>query len=289
MQIVAVNSGNFNTKVKSIVGETLFPTRITENEDAIRYITDKNTILSVGEGYPDIDQLKSESMVHRLCTLYSIATMSNLSDLIIVTCLPVNQFKNHTIREKYKQSLIGQYNIETNKGTRNFKIHDNLVYMEGAAPVLAYGNLFKNRLINVVDIGGYNINVGQFQNGSLVRGTEDDYDMGMYKVKADIISELNKTQNMHIKEHELIEILKSPTTEQHQIINTHITKFISELRFNLKKKGYNLELNEFLFTGGGSVELEEYIKLHFQKAHIGTIFDTVRGLYEVGVRKCNFV
>lgn len=289
MEVIAVNSGNYSTKAKSKSQELIFRTKIQENVDATNYVLINDIKYEIGEGEIDIDNLKHNSIAHTLCTLYAVSILHNEYDVCLVTCLPINQFKNKKLREQYGESLKGSYEVETDKGKDRFCIKEVIVYMEGAAALLTHSDFFKNSIVSVIDVGGYNVNALQFDRLHLVNGSEDDFDMGVYNLKAKITHDLNKTFNYHLKEYELNYILKKPTEGQRAIITKHYTSFISRLRNKLKQRGYNLSLNEFLFSGGGSTDLESQLKNEFPNCYIGDVFDTVRGLYQVGVKKCSSV
>lgn len=289
MEVIAVNSGNYSTKAKSKTKEIIFRTKTQENIDATKYILVNGIKHEIGEGEIDIDNLKHDSITHTLCTLYAVAVLHSEYDVCLTVCLPINQYKNKKLREAYKEHLKGMYKIETEKGIDSFNIKDVVVYMEGAAALLMYSVAYSNSVINIVDIGGYNVNALQFDKLHLVNGSECDFDLGMYSIKSDIAHDLNKTFNYHLKEHELDFILGNPTDKQAEIITKHYKTFINHLRNELKKNGYNLSLNTFIFTGGGSCDLNIYLRTEFTNLMVGDVFDTVRGLYEVGVRKCNSV
>ena len=289
MEVIAVNSGNYSTKAKSKAKEIIFRTKTQENIDATKYLLINDIKYEVGEGEIDIDNLKHNSLTHTLCTLHAISVLHSEYDICLVVCLPINQFKNKQLREAYRDHLKGTYHLDTENGQNSFCIKEVIVYMEGAAALLAHTEIYRNRLVNVVDIGGYNVNAAQFDNLHLVHNTETDLDLGAYNIKSNIMQDLNKAFNFHLKEHELEYILNNPTQEQAKVINKHYVSFINRLRNELKRRGYNLSLNDFLFTGGGSFDLEKHIRNEFTKSCIGTVFDTVRGLYEVGVRKCSSV
>ena len=288
MEVIAVNSGNYSTKAKSKEQEIIFRTKVQENQDATKYVISYGKKVEIGDGEIDIDNLKNNSIAHTLCTLYAISILHRDSDVFLVTCLPINQYKNKVVRDAYRESLKGYHEIETEQGIDRFNVKDVIVYMEGAAALLSYSDVFKDTIVSVIDVGGYNVNVCQFDKLHLVSGSEDDFDLGSYNLKANISHDLNRTFNIHLKEYELNYIIKSPNREQKEIIDKHCTEFINKLRSELKARGYNLSLNAFLFTGGGSVDLEVYIISRFANSCVGSVFDTVRGLYELGVKKCSF-
>lgn len=288
MQVIAVNSGNYGTKAKNKSNEINFRTKVQENEEADRYIMLDSKKYEIGEGSIDIDNLKHDSLTHKLCTLFAVSLLHEQHDVFLVTCLPVNQFKRHDLREAYRRSLIGEWEIITNRGKDYFRIKDVLVYMEGAAALLPYQEAYRNIIVSVIDIGGYNVNVSQYNNMHLIKGTEDDFDLGVYNIKSKIRNEINQQLNVHLKEYELNYIMRNPNMEQYKIISKYYVSFINELRNELKQKGYNLSLNQILFTGGGSMDLEVHLVQEFSNCSIGSVFDTVRGLYELGVKKCSF-
>lgn len=289
MEVIAVNSGNYSTKAKSKEQEIIFRTKVQENQDADKYVLFDGKRYEVGEGEIDIDSLKHDSITHKLCTLFAVSLLHEQREIFLITCLPVNQFKRKDLREAYRKSLIGEWEIVTNMGKDSFRIKDVMVYMEGAAALLSYQEAYQNNIVSVIDIGGYNVNVSQYNNMHLISGTEDDFDLGVYNIKTKIRNEINQQLNVHLKEYELNHIMRSPTMDQYKIISKYYTSFINELRNELKQKGYNLSLNQILFTGGGAMDLEVQLVQEFSNCSIGSVFDTVRGLYKLGVRKCSSV
>ena len=143
MEIIAVNSGNYSTKAKSKTEEIIFRTKVQENQDATKYVMSYGKKIEIGDGEIDIDNLKNNSIVHTLCTLYAISVLHNDDDVFLVTCLPINQFKYKTLRKAYEESLKGWHEIETEKGIDKFNVKEVVVYMEGAAALLACQNAFK--------------------------------------------------------------------------------------------------------------------------------------------------
>lgn len=289
MEVIAVNSGNYSTKAKTKEQELIFRTKIQENQDATQYVISNGKKIEIGDGEIDIDNKKNKSVTHMLCTLYAISVLRKSTDIFLVVCLPVNQFKNHSFRKEYENHLKGWHEVETENGKSMFHIREVIVYMEGAAALLAYREAFKNDIVNVVDIGGYNVNVAQFDKLHLIKGTEDDFDIGVYNIKSKIIHDINKTFNIHLKEYELNHILEYPSDKYIGIISKHYLSFVNRLRNELKQRGYNLSLNRFFFTGGGSVNLESVLVSEFPGCCIGGVYDTARGLYELGVKKCSSV
>jgi hypothetical protein len=289
MQVIAVNSGNYGTKAKSKINEINFRTKAQENAEADKFIMLDGRKYEIGEGNIDIDNLKHDSIVHKLCTLFAVSILHEQHDVFLITCLPVNQFKRHDFRDAYRKSLIGEWEITTNRGKDIFRIKDVIVYMEGAAALLTYQEAYQNNIVSVIDIGGYNVNVSQYNNLHLISGTEDDFDLGVYNIKTRIRNEFNQQLNVHLKEYELNYIMKNPTIEQYKIIDKHYKIFINQLRNELKQKGYNLSLNKILFSGGGAMDLELQLIQEFSNCSIGSVYDTVRGLYNLGVKKCGYV
>lgn len=289
MQVIAVNSGNYNTKARNKYDEIIFRTKIQENTESKQWILFDGKRYEIGDGDIDITSFKHDSLTHKLCSLFAVSLLHDQYDIFLVVCLPVNQFKRHDLREAYRRSLIGKWDITTNKGKDSFYIRDVLVYMEGGAALLAYQNAFKDDIVSVIDVGGYNVNISQYDKLHIIKGSEDDFDLGIYNIKSKIRNDLNKELNVHLKEHELNYIIKNPNIEQYKIIERHYRGFINELRSELKQKGYNLSLNKILFTGGGSVDLEIQLIQEFSNCSIGNVFDTVRGLYSLGVSRCSFV
>lgn len=288
--ICAVNSGFYNTKIK--IGDvlTVYPTRVQENLDAVENSLEIDGVLyEIGRGRKDLENSKDLSLVHRLCTIYAIASLvEDTSKIHLVVALPINLYMDHTFREKYKQSFVKNpdYDVICNGVPVKFSIDKITVYMEGASAVLSNPTFFTNNLVGLIDIGGYNINCAIFDNQQILMDTKCCLDYGMYKCEREIMDELSNTGNGYVKDYEIRYIFDSKEEDISSIVHSVLANHLSYLKQQLVSKGWNLKGGtlQLFATGGGSVTASSFIKEYFPGIVVSktALYDNVLGLHIIG-------
>lgn len=245
----------------------------------------------VGEGVPaefNAEVTKTNDH-HKLCVYTSVAALvdDNQENVNLVIGSPTNDFEVSENVEKYKQLIMGKQDgdvsMELNRQKKSFSIQKLEVYPEGMA-VLPRTLKQQTGKIHVVDIGGQNVNYRMYDDkGNTLHYFSLDY-AGMNRLEQHLKSELRFALTSHnfdidsinwdnaISERtikELDEILEendetlSGYDDTADFIQENIETFIQEQIITpLVQKGVylNQKGHAVLFTGGGSLRLEPYLK-----------------------------
>ncbi len=283
MKLICQNTGSYNRKTKTEVGEFIGETRVQLNPDARNYIIHDDEKYEIGSGSRDV-QSRSQNATHLICTKYDILRHSNNHDVLnLMTTLPAKYYLNKEYREHYKSLLKRGISAEINGRTKSVDIYDTEIYMEGAAAYLVYKKVLKDYIVGLIDIGGDTINGMVFANGKLQKETITTLDLGTIKIEREIIDTLNtKFSGWNVQDYELKNIFQDD--ELKGIVGSICNRYVDELRKRLLEKKWNLERSLIFATGGGSNLLEPYIKQNFKKVIISEngVFDNVRGLWIAG-------
>lgn len=245
----------------------------------------------VGEGVPaefNADITKTNEH-HKLCVYASVSSLvdNNIEDINLVIGSPTNDFEVSENIEKYKALIIGNnegtVELQMNSSKKSFNINSLEVYPEGMA-VLPRTLKQRPGKIHVVDIGGQNVNYRMYDaKGNTMNYFSLDY-AGMNKLEQALKTELRFALTSNSFDIDSVDWSEAISKKQIQelddlleeedgslsgfddsmdFMEETVLTFIEEQIINpLIRKGVNLRQkgHAILFTGGGSLRLEDYLK-----------------------------
>lgn len=279
--ILAINAGYYNTKVKSNAGLFIHPTKVQENIDGSKTLIIGDTKYEIGNGNRDINE-KQLNRVHDVCTIYNILKHGYAEGTYLVMCLPMSLYLDREYRERYRKKWIGVHEGIVDGVARRVTIKQCTVFAEGAAAYLPYKATLKDYAVGILDFGGNTINCMIYAYGELQRDTISTLDLGMIKLERAIIDELNEKMHWNVQEYEVREIIKSG--EAKSVVEECINKHLESVKQRLLEKKWNVDRLTIFATGGGSLQLKEYLEKKFNRVLVSDtgVWDNVNGLWLVG-------
>lgn len=284
LKFIKTNVGFYNSKTISRDGTCkVYKTMIQQSNvsnnqcieiDGVRY--------QVGYGTRDISE-KNESKTHIICTYYNI--LSNCDDgdeVVLITVLPMKNFLNDDYVQVYKNTFLQTPKIKgiVDGVSKSVTLIDVIVYMEGASVVNLYDEVFDDKTIGLIDIGGNTINVGVFVDGELNVKTAHTMPLGTIKLERKLIDELDKKLNWSIQTYEVADIFSSEDANMRKVVDEVCIEFVNDIFNSLLEYNWNVYNLKLFCTGGGSKLLQKYLadKFKYITFSKNAIFDNVNGL-----------
>lgn len=284
LRFIKTNVGFYNSKTIKQDGtceiyktmtqvNTLASTQYIEL-DAVKY--------QVGVGQRSVGD-KIDSSTHMLCTYYNIlSNCDNGDDIVLIVLLPMKNYINDDYVKVYKQMFLNTPVLKgkVNGQTKIATIRDVVVYMEGASVVNLYDDVFEDRTVGLIDIGGNTINGAVFIDGEIQLNTCHTMPLGTIKLERSIIDVLDSELNWSTQTYEIPELLMSDDPTIKKLVDKVCTKFVSNIYDNLLEYNWNLHNLKLFATGGGSKLLHKYLEDKFNNIVFSKdpIFDNVKGL-----------
>jgi len=310
---IAIDAGKDSTKYVYNINDTIqkcsFKTRVQQVNNLGVDIDRNNSLLEIENKIFLIGDMVSNNRLsfdvskttiqHKVAIYLAIAKVLEKTGAVnvkIAVGVPLNIYKNAKLKEEYRTYIFngGFVSIKVNGIVVRFVIEDVLVLPESIGPI--YNNLtdFKNIRATVIDIGGLNSNICQYT--SLVPQVEKmlTANKGANILKNKIAEALGKEYGIILSQDDIEEILKDKgilyfnglAKEGSKEIISNVMKNHLDDIVNFSKSN---ELNIFsangkvLFTGGGSLLLQDIIRQTYPSAIIATDaqFSNVLAFYKV--------
>ncbi|HSQ87766.1 ParM/StbA family protein [Romboutsia sp.] len=296
-KIVAVDSGAFNTKGKSNVGDVLYNTKYSPRHTDAGMLgenTYNTTIngkeLTIGNTALRTDKREGKHTdIHIWSTLTSIALLRGDADEII---LGYGESYNKYVQDEQKKAiqsrLLGRHKVEIQSEngkmeTHEFEIVTVHVLPEGTGHILS--NLKANLGVKYVfDWGGSTVNFLEVING---RPSENSisFPFGVHNVNAIVGDRISKAGLGTFSDSQIKDWVSNKCT------NKDIQKIIDEViddqlyKIDDKLAGFNIDLHDYLevsFTGGTTSLFDSQIRKHYACARIeqNCLTGNVQGFYE---------
>ena len=184
-------------------------------------------------------------------------------EVAITTLLPLSLYITNANKDKYKELLQGQYTVVNPNGyTKHFTISEVSVCCEGFSSLMTKPELL-NEAIYLVEIGGVDL-ARCFVNRTPVVAQSYTSEMGMNIFYTELAKVLTSKllESYNNKNAELLynkyEVLEDSLKE---VIDNFAKEYIQK---NIYKKlndiGYKRLIHKLVFTGGGAIALERYLK-----------------------------
>lgn len=279
--ILALNCGFYNTKVKTLTTKDIHPTRVQINDNGTRTLIINDVSYEVGNGARDITD-KSLSTVHQICTEYNILKHCTDIEIKLVVALPMSRYLDKDYRERYRIGLIGAHVGVVDGVHKKVEVTECTVFAEGAAAYLPYKSILKDKVVGILDFGGATINCMIYSNGQLLKDTITTLDLGMIRLERTLIDAINIATGWNVQDYEIKEIIKNG--ECQDVVEKCIYEHLEVIKQRLHEKKWNTDRLTLFCTGGGSVQLKDYLESYFKRVFVSKegIWDNVEGLWLVG-------
>lgn len=277
-KVVYESNGNtslrlsFETAMRENVSKTKDPTN-----HILEYEGKKYLVGSQARTFIEIENTKN-TQTHKMCVLTALALACNNGDKVeVVIGCPLDIFFNDDECFSYRDNMLplGKHTVTVDGNKKTIEIVRSDVLPECFGALFLKHKEFKDEVINVVDIGGLNLNAAIFKNGVLQEGSIITLQRGGIVLAEESLKALKANADPQIKS--ALENLKAESLEFEiqkgycknipgsKEVFTQVRQTTVEDIYNvMRKHDYNFT-NQFLFMGGTSYLLKEELVNRFGK------------------------
>ena len=183
-------------------------------------------------------------------------------DVIIGVGLPIVNYG--IFKKKFREYFLRQ-NIEFNFNKKDYKVNivNCKVYPQGYASLITVFNNYRNILCNIIDIGGYTVDIFRVENGMIDSKSCYSLPDGIITLIANVQQELLK-MNIRLTEGQVQDIIagKEPVifeADVKGVVEVIAKEYTENLLAKIQEYGFEFR-NATVFTGGGSMLLQKYIE-----------------------------
>lgn len=296
-KIIAVDSGAFNTKGKSDIGEVLFNTKYSPRhtdagmlgEDTYN-VTINGRELTIGNTATRSDKNEGKHTdIHIWSTLTAVALLRGDADEIILGYgESFNMYSQDKQKKNIQNRLVGKHTVEIENKNGNKEVHSFEIVLVHVLPE-GTGHILSNLKANlgvkyVFDWGGSTINFLEVINGRPTENSQS-FPFGVHNVNALAGSAISKAGLGHFQDAQIKEWVENGCLNKD--IQSEIDFVIEEQLYKIDDKlaGFNINLHQYLevsFTGGTTTLFESQIRKHYTCAKIeqNCLRGNVDGFYE---------
>lgn len=307
-KVLAVDPGKFDIKAAHLVGDNITTLAIRsllyqlkENEQfevstGSQYISYKGERFIIGEQGHEADMtLKKDTILHKVGLMAAVSQVIKEGDAVnLILGCPAAIYKDKVSRTAYKDFLTdgGILSFDTGKLKYEVTFTNVLVMPESGGAPFCYPEVFNGQRVIVVDIGGLNTNISQYNNNILDFDSLQTINYGGYELERRITTRFSAKYGEALSQGNVQDIIKNggitingeldPTSTD--LLEEIFADFIEEIPNKVKGMGYNLSLTVPVFIGGTSSLLGDRIKKVVPHAVIrdGAKFANVIGFFKVG-------
>ncbi|WP_252225790.1 ParM/StbA family protein [Clostridium sp. ZBS2] len=243
-------------------------------------------------------ELNKASIQHKICIYLAIARIvkeTNTHEVKIAIGAPLTVYKNERLKNEYKDYIKGNglINIIVNDELINFNIEEILILPESIGPIYNEMNQYRNEKVTIIDIGGLNSNICQFNNLIPNVASMLVANKGGNILKSKIADTLSEQYGIIIYKEDVDSIIRDgilyiqgKTQQNSKILIKKLMEAHLEDIINFCKQNELDILNvngKIVFSGGGSLLLKEIIQEKYSYAKIATDaqFNNVQAFYKV--------
>lgn len=299
MKNIAVDMGKHSTKAfdgkkKINIESKLNTTHLEYNEvledSRIFEVDSKKYIIGKQAEERNFDTTKATES-SRLAMYVAISEFNPTVPVNVFVGCPLTVYKNPTLRKEYVEYLSEKkdLNITVNGELKRIQINSIIAFPESYGLAVRHSEVFKNKTIGVLDLGGLNLNGCVYADGSPQWGHIATENLGVNIFKENLRTNLNVKYGTSIHEMQINDILENGVLKKEdskEYIDKQIEEYINKILLAVKKKEWDIDTLRIGLTGGGSKQFKKY----FEKALDREIlmsqdgeFDNVIGFYQIGV------
>ena len=287
---IAIDAGKRSTKVVYELPqakhsqEISFPTAIAAGED---YTTDPNShiLLYEGESYLvgeqaisnaeiDMDNSKNND-IHKICILTALGLAFKSGTTVeAVIGIPLDLYMDRNEKKQYKDNMLpdGQVEFTLDGQAKKYTISKTIIRPEGYGAVYNRMDDIEDTTINVVDIGGLNVNACEYRMGIMQELTRKTFQMGgkylyhqsLEAIKKAVDDDTRKRMQNYTDEDFENYVVKgkfNKIPESEEIFKKVRLRLVKDIKNNILSGKNKLSLtNDTYFIGGTSYLLREEIK-----------------------------
>lgn len=267
--LLGIDNGNKCTKTsEGYVSESGFTKSNYEPISTNNLLVYEGKFYSIGGNRLSVQMDKTVNQDAFFLSLPAIADAVNKAgvegqaDIILGVGLPIVSYG--TLKKKFREYFLKR-GIEFNFNKKDYKINviDCRVYPQGYSSLITVFNSYRNLLCNVIDIGGYTVDIFRVENGII--DTTSCYSLpdGIITLIANVQQELLKV-NIRLTEGQVQDIIagKEPVifeADVKEIVEAIAKEYTENLLSKIQEYGFEFR-NATVFTGGGSMLLKRYIE-----------------------------
>jgi plasmid segregation protein ParM len=267
--LLGLDNGNKCTKTsEGYIAESGFTKSNSEPISASNLLIYEGKFYSIGGNRLSVQMDKTVNQDTFIMSLPAIADavdragIEDESDVILGVGLPIVNYG--TLKKKFREYFLRQdVKFNFNKKGYTINIIDCRVYPQGYASLITVFNSYRDILCNVIDIGGYTVDIFRVENGII--DTTSCYSLpdGIITLIANIQQELLKT-NIRLTETQVQDIIlgREPVifeADVKKIIKAMSNEYVENILAKIEEYGFEFR-NPTIFTGGGSMLLRKYIE-----------------------------
>lgn len=270
---VVIDLGNYNFKYKSDergIFSAKTTTKFKADSEAYQRVEYDNKITYIGTGELDREYSKADKNI-TAGVLYAInkATKKDLINLCLL--MPIDQMPR---KEKLIEKFKGRnFKFKANGQNRDVKIGECVVLPEGRASYYSLDNPSNYQLI--IDIGSRTVNWCSYENGKMNNsGTER---IGIYDLYHTIMTIENAKGEDYTVERIEGQIARGRIEVNNNVYQEFLKDVLNRIKANINIKDYDV-----LFTGGGSLVLENILnKISNIEIHPEAVYSNVDGAFQL--------
>jgi len=267
--LLGLDNGNKCTKTsEGYISESGFTKSNTEPISSSNLLIYEGKFYSIGGQRLSVQMDKTINQDAFILSLPAIADAVNKAgiegqaDVILGVGLPIISYG--TLKKKFREYFL-RWDIEFNFNKKDYKINvaECRVYPQGYASLITVFNNYRNILCNIIDIGGYTVDIFRVENGII--DTKSCYSLpdGIITLIANVQQELLK-MNIRLTEGQVQDIIagKEPVifeADVKEIVEAIAKEYTENILAKIQEYGFEFR-NATVFTGGGSILLQKYIE-----------------------------
>jgi len=253
----------------------------------------------IGDQGEEVDYTVDKANInHKLATYTAAAQLlEGYQAIKLVIGCPTSIYRNKGLREDYKNYIWnnGKVGIKVNEKPYSFLVGNILVLPEGSGIVYTKPELFKDKRVAVIDLGGLNMNFTIYDNLIPQPSSMFTLNHGYAEIETKLTNELNSVYGTSLTSNDIQNIIKQGGVKlkgtidpkSSHIIDSIINQYMVKLIQETKKNNFNLDMMDVVFVGGTSLLIHDKIKQYLPHAIImdNAIWTNVEGFYKVGAIK----
>ena len=253
----------------------------------------------VGKEASKIDyNVTKTSIAHKLLIYIGITHfIGNEDEVDLMVGCPMSTYVNKEKKDKFIEYLKGDVHIKVKDKDYRFTIKSVNVLPESLGIPYKDTHTYKKRLMGVLDIGGLNVNGAIYDRLKPIKSSAFTINAGSLILQGKVKKALNNKLDLNFQDYEIPYIIESgvfingvSNAEANAIVKEVSREHINTILDECRKYNWNIGGIDIEFTGGGSLDLKQYIEEYLSYAKVSgnggwdnvTAFDAVGELLKIG-------